>query len=102
MKAFHMQSLVLLYGQADWYGKPVWAKDPFSALGEWKTYVDAVVRRYKNDIQYWEIWNEPADDGHSGAWYANLVKETYPTIKEACPNCKVMGLDINHGDIAQY
>jgi len=58
-------------------------------------YATAVVKRYKDRIKYWEIWNEP--DSHT-YWepqdglkqYHELLKDTYTAIKKADPDALVL------------
>ena len=87
------------------YAVPEWAKqhdpkDP-DAIGlaggkainveDWKDYVRAMVRHYKDRIRYWEIWNEPRQCGISPEHYFRLCKEAYPLIKEEDPQAFVVG-----------
>ena len=60
---------------------------------EWAQYVAMVVSRYKDDIHYWEVWNEPdLADFWSGtpAQYASLLELTYSTIKQIDPTATVV------------
>ncbi len=58
-------------------------------------YVTAVVKRYKNKVKYWEVWNEPDSRTY---WrpqdmlvsYATLLKETYLAAKKEDPSCKIL------------
>lgn len=61
---------------------------------EWKTFVKLVVKRYRNDVDAWEIWNEP-DSGdylHPNTVDAllPLQKVGYKTIKHYAPNTVVL------------
>lgn len=58
-------------------------------------YATKVVRRYKDRVKHWEIWNEPdshiywsAQDGLKS--YCVLLKEVYTALKEVDPGCKVL------------
>ena len=59
----------------------------------WKDYVATVAGHYKNEVNYWEIWNEP---NHSGFWkgsvteYADLITAASTAIKAANPNAKIV------------
>jgi polysaccharide biosynthesis protein PslG len=59
----------------------------------WNAYVGAVVSRYKNSINTYQVWNEPADprfytgDFDVLAMYAKLA---YRTIKDLHPSAKVV------------
>lgn len=62
-------------------------------MDAWETYVRTVAERYADDIQYWEIWNEP---NTSFFWtgdretYAQLLRTAYVAIKEVNPNAKIV------------
>ncbi len=66
------------------------------AMEAYLTYVRATVERYKDKIDYWEVWNEP---NHRNYWgsepdgkeYGKLLFETARLIKEIDPDCKVIG-----------
>jgi len=68
-------------------------------------YVAAVAEHYRDDIQYWEIWNEPnLPDFWKGPkkMYADLLTQAYAAIKKANPNARVLGCStasIDHGFI---
>lgn len=53
------------------------------------------VNRYKNDVHYWEVWNEPNLDQFwtptpSASVYATLLKNAYGAIKSADPTAIVV------------
>ncbi len=59
----------------------------------WEDYVYQVALRYKDEIDYWEIWNEPNYDGFwkgTNAEYATLLKKANIKIKEANPDAKIV------------
>lgn len=74
------------------YKPPVTKKQ----LTAWKAWVRAMVSRYKEKIDYWEIWNE----GNS-VWfwggdpkaeeYMQLIRETVPVIHAIDPKSKIVG-----------
>lgn len=58
-------------------------------------YVFNVTQHYRDDVRYWEAWNEP----HSGhAWtataedYAGLLRLAYKGAKKADPAARILGL----------
>jgi hypothetical protein len=59
-------------------------------------FTKAVVERYKDKIDYWEVWNEP---NHRKFWggtpdgkeYGKLLLEVASVIKSIDPNCKIIG-----------
>jgi len=89
-----------------------------SSCGEWNcppkdnkifiNYASKVIQRYKGQVKYWELWNEPdsatywkEQDGLKS--YCVLLKEVYIAAKQIDPECKIlngglaMGLSsINH------
>ena len=80
------------------YGNPVWGSDfrlgmrvkqvtgnP-AAFDAWIRYVKALVARYKDVVDEWEIWNEPF---HQGAEYAELFYRTGKAVREVQPNAKL-------------
>ena len=61
--------------------------------GEWANYVAAIVTRYKSDVHYWEVWNEPdLAEFWNGtpAQYAALLDVTSSTIKQIDPTATVV------------
>lgn len=73
---------------------PAWAKPAGSHRGEWLEYVRRTVTRYKDDLRYWEVWNEPnltyAWDTPDGAAYGELLADTYRVIKAIDPGLTVL------------
>lgn len=65
----------------------------------WGNSVYQIVSHYKDDVHYWEVWNEP-DTGigspDAGNWqgspqeYAQLLATAYTAIKSADPTAKVI------------
>jgi len=70
-------------------------KDPL-AMKAFLNFVKATVERYKDQIDYWEVWNEP---NHRNYWgsepdgkaYGRLLVETAKVIRETDPGSKVIG-----------
>lgn len=65
------------------------------AMRAWLAYVKATVEHYKDQIRYWEIWNEPNHEHYWGAKpdgkeYGRLVKETATLIKAIAPNSVIL------------
>jgi hypothetical protein len=60
-------------------------------MAEWQSYVRDEVSANKNIIYFWEIWGEPSLYKYgSPEEFVQLLKATYPIIKEANPNAKVV------------
>ena len=82
----------ILMGSTPWLKGGIHAF-PIQTLPEWSAFVAAVVERYKNQIHYWEVWNEGNagfnDDHNSTADYAGLVAATYAAAKKADPNAQI-------------
>lgn len=82
------------------YGLFLWKKwiDPTTAkpeaLSAWANFVQKVVQRYKGDIKYWEVWNEPDYDGFwnppDARNYVRLLQVTYTSAKKVDPECKII------------
>lgn len=58
-------------------------------------YAQTVIKRYKDRVKFWELWNEPdsstywePQDGLKS--YCALLKEFYPAAKQIDPDCKVL------------
>jgi hypothetical protein len=65
------------------------------ALSAWLKFVRATINRYKANIKYWEVWNEPNHWAYwgappDGAEYGRLLFETAKVIKEVDPAAKVI------------
>jgi hypothetical protein len=65
------------------------------AVEAWLKFVSATIDRYKDRIQYWEIWNEPNHRKYWGAPpngvdYGNLVRVTAAKIRSLHPNAKII------------
>lgn len=92
---------ILDYGHSLVTGSPDWQSPPRTAyqIEKWCQYAETTVARYKDQIKYWEIWNEP----DIGFWpgdsqtqkaeeYTRLLKAAYPRIKAVDPTAQVIGL----------
>lgn len=70
-------------------------KDPH-AMKAFLAFTKATVERYKDKIDYWEVWNEPNHRNYWGATpdgkeYGKLLVETAKLIREIDPGCKIIG-----------
>lgn len=78
---------------------------PWPEVTDPQRYADfatAVVRRYKDRIRHWEVWNEPdhalfwqPQDGLKG--YSSLLKAAYPAIKREDPTSIVHAAGLSQG-----
>jgi GH35 family endo-1,4-beta-xylanase len=63
-------------------------------VDDYVAYARQLVRRYKNDIHHWEIWNEPNIFFWDGPkeLYATMLVKSYAAIKEEDPTAQVLGM----------
>jgi len=63
-------------------------------IDDYVRYLEALVRRYRDDIRHWEIWNEPNIFFWQGPkdLYADLLKKSYAAVKAIDPDAQVLGL----------
>ena len=68
---------------------------PYSDEGieDYCRWAEATVAHYRNDIQHWEVWNEPNIFFWQGPkeMYAQLLKRAYAAIKKGNPDALVLG-----------
>jgi len=57
----------------------------------WVRYVGAVVDRYKDAIDEWELWNEPRGGAKIAADYARFMIVTAEAIRARQPSAKIIG-----------
>lgn len=82
-------------------------KNPLDDIDNYHKFVESSVSRYKNQIQYWEIWNEantlrfwitiPNPEN-----YVKLVKSTVPIIKKLSPNSTIIFGGLMSDDLHSY
>jgi polysaccharide biosynthesis protein PslG len=81
-----------------------------SAPTENKFFTDfstAVIKRYKNKVKYWEVWNEPDSRTY---WrpqdmlvrYTSLLKDVYQAAKIEDPSCKILMGGLAEGYKIEY
>ena len=99
-------------------GKPDAPKNLFTkfypkTFKDWNNYIAKIVVRYKDEIQAWNVWNEPYLSPHSTLtigteppvpgrvghpdYYAKMLKTSYQTIKRVNPGATVLGSCIYPG-----
>ena len=72
------------------------------ALTAWDRWVEAMVKRYKNKVVNWEIWNEPNfgdNEQNTPDRAAALTVRTIDIIKRIQPEAKVSGMALGHTDL---
>jgi hypothetical protein len=76
---------------------------PMKHLDEWSKFVSTTVARYKDQVRYWEVWNEGNggfnDGRHTTVDYARLAAATHAAAKAADPRAQV-GLTVASFDPA--
>lgn len=85
-----LRPVAILGGNLPAHGKP-----PFEKMDAWKRYVETVVRRYRNDIHYYEVINEADCDRPWGTrpnpeHYTALLKETAQIIRSIQPDATIL------------
>ena len=72
---------------------------------DYANFVGELVQKYKNQIQIWQIWNEPNEVAFfidpDSTFYTALLKTTYPVIKAKDPNAIVLGGALSPRDHSQ-
>ena len=69
---------------------------PPDNLDDYGDFVEAVVRRYKDRVRVYQIWNEPniypewGERPVSPEEYTELLRVGYTRVKDACPECIVL------------
>ncbi|MDD5282313.1 MAG: beta-galactosidase [Candidatus Omnitrophica bacterium] len=97
-----MHILGILHYSVDWA----------SACGKWNCppkenklfieYASRVIKRYKGQVKYWELWNEPdsptywkEQDGLKS--YCVLLRDVYIAAKQVDPDCKILNGGLANG-----
>ena len=90
---------------------------PPADYDQWAKWIAMIVERYKGDIHYWEVWNEPneytctstACEGFfygDASEYAQLLSTTYDAIKAADSSANVLiagvFMPLNHEDLSEW
>ena len=93
-KEHHLNILWIVGGTAlwdstdkDWDGAPKDIGDPHGAFPQ---FVQKLVERYKSEIQYWEVRNEPNLDKFPVETYAAYLEQAYHAIKREDPKAHVV------------
>jgi len=65
---------------------------PPKTLGPFFDFTYACAERYRDRIQYWEVWNEPNIGFFHGMirQYTEMLKAAYCAAKQANPECKIV------------
>ncbi len=102
-KANKLQILGIFLYLAPWASAkpPSTRAFPIKDIRYWREYVREVVKRYKGEVKYWEVYNEFGSFSENGTPkdYAELVRNAYEVAKEIDPTCKV-GINWNEFDLS--
>jgi hypothetical protein len=83
---------ISVYGLLAYWSR--WTK-PYTAEGiaDYCRFARAAAEHYRNDIQYWEVYNEPNIFFWQGPrdMYAELLTKAYAAIREGNPQAQVLG-----------
>lgn len=83
---------ISIYGLLSYWSG--WTK-PYTPEGirDYCRFAAAAAERYRDDIQHWEVWNEPNIFFWQGPrdMYAELLKQAHAAIKKANPKALVLG-----------
>jgi len=75
---------------------PGWTMAPPDSLDDYGDFVYAVVSRYRGQVRYYQIWNEPnifpqwGEQPADPARYVEMLKIAYRRAKEADPDCVIL------------
>ena len=78
---------------------------PPKHIGDWDRFVEAVATRYKGEIQYYEVWNEPnVSTEYSGnlTEMVSLAGHAYSIIRSTDPGAKVLAPGVAVAGIRPY
>ncbi len=77
-------------------------KFPIKDIACWRDYITGTVTRYKNNIQFWEVWNEFngsfGDSKNKVRDYTELVVTAYDAARKIDRNVKI-GLSVANFDV---
>lgn len=97
IKAHNLKPLGLVIFTPEWARAAdcIGVKCPPHDPSQFAVFMAALASRYKNDIQHWEVGNEPNNVGFwaSGAdckAYTSILKAVYPAVKLANPNAVIL------------
>ncbi|OGV53351.1 MAG: hypothetical protein A2X45_17355 [Lentisphaerae bacterium GWF2_50_93] len=80
-------------------------KGPVKDIQYWRDYTNGLMARYKNDIKYWEVWNEFNGSFYQGInkpkEYADLTVAAYVEAKKISPDIKI-GMSCANFDIGFF
>lgn len=89
-----------IYGASKGLGSRVFTDE--ETLAAWEKYVTAVVKRYKDKVFEWEVWNEPnlGKNAQYPEAYAELLMRTATAVKKAQPKATIIGFGLSRMPIS--
>jgi len=77
---------------------------PYSpeAIRDFGKYAEAVSRRYRQDVDAWEVWNEPNNTTYwqsTPRGYVSLLRAAYVGVKSGAPGAMVLGGSLSGADL---
>ncbi|NIP18789.1 MAG: cellulase family glycosylhydrolase [Xanthomonadales bacterium] len=77
------------------YGNSPYPPTDAAGHAAWLKFVSRAIKRYRDRISYWEVWNEPNHRNYWGAPengkdYGDLVRITVEKIRELQPDAKII------------
>jgi Glycosyl hydrolases family 39 len=94
---------ILDYGNSRIFGQQFYRHIPAHMVPHWLSYVNATVSHFKDQVKYWEIWNEPNLDkfwNGTESEFFYLLNKTAVLINEIDPNLFLMAPGISGHDPA--
>ena len=84
-------------GEQSYTGQKMFPMRTETGTEAWRNYVVAIVRRYRDRVRIWEIWNEPDVSAFlsvpkGGSWaaeYARLVRFTASVVRAEQPGARI-------------
>jgi hypothetical protein len=81
-----------LYGSGMRLGSAIFTSE--ETMAAWCNYVEATVRRYKDVVSEWEVWNEPKGSDPPEV-YANLLIRSAESIRKVQPDATILAFSVH-------
>lgn len=84
-----------VYGAEKSLGSKIFTDEP--TMNAWLRYVETTVKRYKDRVHEWEVWNEPNLGANKENYdaYASLLSKTVEVIKRIQPDATIIGFALS-------
>jgi hypothetical protein len=96
-----LKTVLCFTGLPSWMKKAPGSKNLPADLNKYRDVVALLVNRYQDDVQHWEIWDEPNSNSWNGLKgnlperagdYVQLLKNASEVIRRENPQAKVVGV----------